>query len=486
MAQCISILTNRSLFMIENLSVNASLFYFVHISSYEKAKPDHRSEPKWIIIAFFFFTDISRDWCSAKLEENRHVLKQWHNSFIGQKSIETDGWRCSTPHRLVRSKLEDRRGTDVATSDWLQCLQWSVSGLLLSDFISCQLLAWQSFNWISWTYNIVSNWYVCVCLNQELQVDGDLLLNITKDDLINDLGMTSGLTQKRLVYIHIEIWTIAPIIVIYYSDHHFRLTLCFICAIYVTCTEGIWTSIINISQFCFFSEHPRFLRDLCVLKTHANYSMCDPNNLADWLSDIDPRFRQYTYGLVQSGVDRNNILQITEEQLHSDCHVENGIHRAQIISAARRPAKPCLTDLLSPGPDVFISYRRTTGSQLARSELNTVHCWDKMLRSQNCSDYWNTVIVTDVAIIFMLMFYDDGTRCMFIFCFFSVCWRYTYRSEATVFSLMWKSWRLANLKRSWSAVCSELETSFWCYQPILWTNAWVIPTWKIGCIRLDI
>ncbi|XP_062873112.1 NAD(+) hydrolase SARM1 [Trichomycterus rosablanca] len=140
---------------------------------------------------------------------------------------------------------------------------------------------------------------------QELQVDGDLLLNITKEDLINDLGMTSGLTQKR------------------------------------------------------------FLRDLCVLKTHANYSMCDTNNLADWLSDIDPRFRQYTYGLVQSGVDRNNILQITDEQLHFDCHVENGIHRAQIIAAARRPAKPCFTDLHRAGPDVFISYRRTTGSQLA-------------------------------------------------------------------------------------------------------------------------
>lgn len=34
---------------------------------------------------------------------------------------------------------------------------------------------------------------------QELQVDGDLLLNITEQDLSTDLGMTAGLTRKRSV-----------------------------------------------------------------------------------------------------------------------------------------------------------------------------------------------------------------------------------------------------------------------------------------------
>ncbi|XP_051963343.1 NAD(+) hydrolase SARM1 [Xyrauchen texanus] len=140
---------------------------------------------------------------------------------------------------------------------------------------------------------------------QELQVDGDLLLTITEQDLIHDLGMNSGLTRKR------------------------------------------------------------FLRDLRVLKTYANYSTCDPNNLADLLADIEPRFRQYTYGLVQSGVDRKNIVHITDQQLQLDCQIENGIHRAKILSATCCPAKPCLTDSQPAGPDVFISYRRTTGSQLA-------------------------------------------------------------------------------------------------------------------------
>ncbi|XP_048836798.1 NAD(+) hydrolase SARM1 [Brienomyrus brachyistius] len=140
---------------------------------------------------------------------------------------------------------------------------------------------------------------------QELQVDGDLLLNITDHDLCHDLGMSQCLARKR------------------------------------------------------------FVRELRVLKTYADYSMCDPNNLADWLATVDPAFRQYTYSLVQSRVDRQNLLQITDQQLESDCHVANGIHRAKILSATRRFSKPSLVDSGPDGPDVFISYRRTTGSQLA-------------------------------------------------------------------------------------------------------------------------
>ncbi|RVE64773.1 hypothetical protein OJAV_G00129150 [Oryzias javanicus] len=165
----------------------------------------------------------------------------------------------------------------------------------------------------------VSNWKTCevrVWLQQvgfsaycdrfqELQVDGDLLLNITDQDLSSDLGMAAGLTRKR------------------------------------------------------------FLRELRVLKTYADYSTCDPNNMADWLAEVDPRFRQYTYGMVQSGVDRNNVLNLNDHQLQYDCHIENGVHRAKILSANRKPSKPCYTDAQPAGPDVFISYRRTTGSQLA-------------------------------------------------------------------------------------------------------------------------
>lgn len=103
-----------------------------------------------------------------------------------------------------------------------------------------------------------------------------------------------------------------------------------------------------------------------MLKTYANYSTCDPHNMADWLAEVDPHFRQYTYGLVQSGVNHNNVQSLTEQQLQHDCQITNGVHRAKILCCSRRPSKPSHTDAQPAGPDVFISYRRTTGSQLAR------------------------------------------------------------------------------------------------------------------------
>uniref|UniRef100_A0A4W3IV79 NAD(+) hydrolase SARM1 n=1 Tax=Callorhinchus milii TaxID=7868 RepID=A0A4W3IV79_CALMI len=143
----------------------------------------------------------------------------------------------------------------------------------------------------------------------ELEVDGDLLLVISDSDLMEDLGITSSITRKR------------------------------------------------------------FLRELTELKTYANYSTCDPSNVADWLGSIDPRFRQYTYHLVQVGMDRASLPTVTDTQLLTDCRVHLAFHRARILLAARELLLPCLPDSCnnscSEGPDVFISYRRTTGSQLA-------------------------------------------------------------------------------------------------------------------------
>ncbi|MEQ2195001.1 Sterile alpha and TIR motif-containing protein 1, partial [Xenoophorus captivus] len=195
----------------------------------------------------------------------------------------------------------------------------------------------------------VPNWKTCEvqtwlqqvgfsAYSDRFQVDGDLLLNVTDQDLSSDLSMAAGLTRKRQV-------AKTP------AQHKTE----------VTCP---WSE----RDSCCVSSS-RFLRDLRVLKTYADYSTCDPDNMADWLAEVDPRFRQYTYGLVQSGVDRNNVENLTDQQLQLDCHIDNGVHRAKILSATRRPLKPCHTDAQPPGPDVFISYRRTTGSQLARYDL---------------------------------------------------------------------------------------------------------------------
>ncbi|KAL7976067.1 hypothetical protein Chor_009745 [Crotalus horridus] len=123
----------------------------------------------------------------------------------------------------------------------------------------------------------------------EHQVDGDLLLRLTEEDLLADLAMSSSISRKR--------------------------------------------------------------------------------NLADWLAGVDPKFRQYTYNLVTCGIDRHVLHRVTEQQLQDDCHIGLGFHRVRILSAAREMLHsplPCNSRKSAlEGTDVFISYRRRTGSQLA-------------------------------------------------------------------------------------------------------------------------
>ncbi|MEE6469136.1 hypothetical protein FKM82_008516 [Ascaphus truei] len=189
----------------------------------------------------------------------------------------------------------------------------------------------------NWKPLEVQNWLQQIGFNKysetflEHQIDGDLLLRLTELDLRDDLGMSSSITRKR------------------------------------------------------------FMRELVELKTFANYSTCDRSNLSDWLGSVEPRFRQYTYNLVTCGIDRNFLHHVTEQQLEEDCHIEMGFHRVRILSAAREMLHsplPCSAGKSSAdGPDVFISYRRSTGSQLARYVVRVTDiglCFSHFVRRQIC------------------------------------------------------------------------------------------------------
>ncbi|KAM5215631.1 NAD(+) hydrolase SARM1 isoform 2-T2 [Hipposideros larvatus] len=167
----------------------------------------------------------------------------------------------------------------------------------------------------SWKEAEVQMWLQQIGFSQycrrfcERQVDGDLLLRLTDEELQTDLGMKSSIVRKR------------------------------------------------------------FFRELTELKTFANYATCDRSNLADWLGSLDPRFRQYTYGLVSCGLDRSLLHRVSEEQLLEDCGIRLGVHRARILTAAREMLHSPMPGTGSkPSGDiskVFISYRRSSGSQLA-------------------------------------------------------------------------------------------------------------------------
>ncbi|XP_010572226.1 NAD(+) hydrolase SARM1 [Haliaeetus albicilla] len=163
---------------------------------------------------------------------------------------------------------------------------------------------WKPCEVQTWLQQIGFNKYCQSFLDH--QVDGDILLRLTEEELQEDLGMDSSITRKR------------------------------------------------------------FFRELIELKTFANYSTCDRSNLADWLGSIDPKFRQYTYNLLTCGINRNFLHRVTEQQLQEDCHINMGFHRVRILTAAREMLhSPITLQTASDGTDVFISYRRSTGSQLA-------------------------------------------------------------------------------------------------------------------------
>lgn len=77
----------------------------------------------------------------------------------------------------------------------------------------------------------------------------------------------------------------------------------------------------------------RFLRELANLKRITDYSSCDGSDLFQTLSSIGPMYSQYTYTLLQSGVNGDVLRNITEEQLRYECRIDNGIHRKRIVEA---------------------------------------------------------------------------------------------------------------------------------------------------------
>ncbi|CAG0922906.1 unnamed protein product, partial [Notodromas monacha] len=141
----------------------------------------------------------------------------------------------------------------------------------------------------------------------ESKVDGDLLLQMTEDMLKEDIGIGNGILRKR------------------------------------------------------------FMRELVNLKKMADYSSCDASSLNDFLHSLGPEMSQYTYKMLQSGVDRGMLKSITEEQLLYECSVANSIHRLRILDAIRNECNLISTseESLDKNLDVFISYRRSNGSQLA-------------------------------------------------------------------------------------------------------------------------
>lgn len=141
------------------------------------------------------------------------------------------------------------------------------------------------------------------------KVDGDLLLQLTEDNLREDIGINNGIRRRR------------------------------------------------------------FTRELQNLKKMADYSSKDTGNLNNILQMIGQEFSIYTYSMLNAGVDREYIKNLTEDQLLTECGITNSIHRLKILDEIKNVQhhhfNPSENESPDKSLDVFVSYRRSNGSQLA-------------------------------------------------------------------------------------------------------------------------
>lgn len=170
-----------------------------------------------------------------------------------------------------------------------------------------------------WTNDDVSEWVSQVGFEpfrlrfNESGVDGDLLLQLDEQMLERDIGIQNGIIRRR------------------------------------------------------------FLRELASLKRIADYSSLDKTNLCSLLGQDNI---QYAYPILKFGVTRDNIHHLDGDQLLAECRIPNSIHRLLLaqsikslqdrlaIEAAREAANEASKENAKT-LDVFVSYRRSNGSQLA-------------------------------------------------------------------------------------------------------------------------
>ncbi|KAM7357195.1 NAD(+) hydrolase sarm1-like isoform 3-T3 [Cochliomyia hominivorax] len=165
-----------------------------------------------------------------------------------------------------------------------------------------------------WSVEDVQEWVKQIGFGQfvkqfeESQVDGDLLLKLNENNLRDDIGISNGILLKR------------------------------------------------------------FERELQNLKRMADYSSKDTAKLHHFLSEIGPEYCTYTYSMVNAGIDKNSLPQLNEDMLIQECGIKNSIHRLRILNAVKSLENTILSsseDSMAKTLDVFVSYRRSNGSQLA-------------------------------------------------------------------------------------------------------------------------
>lgn len=228
--------------------------------------------------------------------------------------------------------LKQVAGSPLALASRFACQALRLIGAELPHRLSQQVPLWTIKDVLEWLTQV--NFEKFKPQFEESAVDGDLLLQLNDEMLAQDIGISNGILRRR------------------------------------------------------------FLRELSSLKRLADYSPIDSTNL---VAHLGPEFAQHAYSLLLAGVTKHNIHSLSVDTLIEECQVSNAIQRLKLASliqnshqqyqqslrpltiqqqhqylqALKTPVGINNTNnqLVQTMPekslDVFISYRRATGSQLA-------------------------------------------------------------------------------------------------------------------------
>ncbi|CAI2723568.1 unnamed protein product [Schistosoma spindalis] len=321
------------------------------------------------------YTGGSADWLKrlvpvmfSKQFEPR-VLVAFH--FAVEATLKSD-MKCS--HAFYESDIVEILRNVVCSSTFLESKFAAMALHILGEDVPCRLPAQVPL----WDYAEVECWLTrrgfedLASKFSKLRVDGDLLLRLDEFKLEKDLGLENGITRSRLLRelcslkINADYSAVDPTGISAWLREATRIT-----ALNNTNTPRNPTT----------SDYVVIKNDFQWTTASTNASeytskYCYTHDLSCLNQSFD--LLQYAYNFISAGVHYPFLPYLSDKMLLEDCHIKNGIHRKRILEAIQSSIsihnQLRLTDNdsklnASSHPnkyiDIFISYRRSTGSQLA-------------------------------------------------------------------------------------------------------------------------
>jgi hypothetical protein len=183
-----------------------------------------------------------------------------------------------------------------------------VEDTCFDEFSHFQVPLWTVEDVVAWVKN--TGFHDYAGMFHDTGVDGDILLQLTDNDIRDDIKISNGILRKR------------------------------------------------------------FMRELKNLKKNADYSSCDGGHVASFLNRIGVEYRLYSYNFIINDLKIDYMRRLNESDLEDmliDAGIDNVFHRHRIIDAILNSDDESLDDsgIIEPSYDVYLSYPKNNCAELA-------------------------------------------------------------------------------------------------------------------------